>query len=353
MAKTPRSVLGSCMKKSVVSVLRIVAFRAIMLTPLLIILGVASHFLFLTNLPQLLYIQSIRNICFDCIEFSSANYVYKMRPGQCRLKNIEYDIIISSDANGFRNGIRASTYYDVAVIGDSFAQGVGVADDQTFSYLLESSYHYKTVNLAISSYATMRELYALDDYGRGAKYVIVQYCDNDFRENQASLALSQEDFKSQVETQWRDLAATYHQGKSLGYRKPLHDLGVMLIRHSYTSKSTWRSLGIRERPMEQEAAAFAQIVVRYRPLLEGKRLIIFEAALWGANSPKFAVTFGSELNKISWLSYKLLNTAHILNYQDYFFLDDHLKVIGHRKLAAALAQEINEWERMDPLINNH
>jgi hypothetical protein len=28
-------------------------------------------------------------------------------------------------------------------------------------------------------------------------------------------------------------------------------------------------------------------------------------------------------------------------------------VSGHRKLAAALAQKVNEWERIDPLINNH
>lgn len=323
------------------------------LLPLLSLLAVVLCFLFFSNLPQLLYSQSIRNIYFDCLEFSDANYVYKMKPGKCRVENFEYNTLVTSDSNGFRNAIRANDYYDVAVIGDSQAHGVGVADEQTFSNLLESTYHYKTVNLGIGSYATMRELEVLSEYGKDAKYVIVQYCDNDFAENKASIGLDKEKFKSEVKTQWSNLAANYRQGKSQGYRKPLHDLGVMLRDRSYSSKSTWRDLARNGRLIEQEASAFAQIIGRYRPLLEGKRLLVFEVSTGGANSPKFEAAFGSELSKIGWLSYRLLNTATILTYQDYFFLDGHTQALGHRKLAAALAQKINEWERMDPVIKSH
>ena len=138
--------------------LKRIIFRAITLIPLFSILCVVLYFVFLTNLPQTLYSTSIRNIYFDCMDFSSGLYVYKLKPGQCRVKNLEYDMVVSSDANGFRNGIRTTSDYDVAVIGDSFAHGVGVADDQTFSSVLESNYDYKTLNLAIGSYATMREL---------------------------------------------------------------------------------------------------------------------------------------------------------------------------------------------------
>ena len=332
--------------------LKRIIFRAITLIPLFSIIAGVLYFIFFTNLPQMWYSQSIRNIYFDCMEFSSSLYVYKLKPGQCRVKNLEYDFVVSSDANGFRNGIRTSNYYDIAVIGDSFAHGVGVADDQTFSSILESTYHYQTIDLAIGSYATMRELEVLGEYGKDAKYVVVQYCDNDYGENLASLRLSKEDFRSQVETAWRGLIATYHEGKAQGYRKPIQDLGVMLRDHSYMSKSAWRSSAKLGRPMEQEAAAFAQVLARYRPLLEGKRVIIFEAAMWGENSPKFAATFGSELSKIDWLKYKLLNTADILGYEDYFFLDDHITTRGHRKLADVLAREITQWESTDPIIKN-
>jgi hypothetical protein len=331
--------------------LKRVIFRAITLIPLFSILALALYFLFLTNLPQILYATSIRNIYFDCMEFSSGLYVYKLKPGQCRVKNLEYDIVLSSDANGFRNGIRASSDYDVAVIGDSFAHGVGVADDQTFSSILESNYHYQTINLAIGSYATMRELEVLGEYGKDAKYVVVQYCDNDYGENLASLKLSREDFRSAVEREWRGRITTYHEGKSLGYRKPIQDFAVMIGNHSYASKSIWRNQAKSSRPMEEEASAFAQVLARYRPLLEGKRVIVFEAAMWGENSPKFEATFGSELKKLGWLNHKLLNTADVLSYQDYFFLDDHITARGHRKLAAAIAQQISQWKSADPQLN--
>jgi hypothetical protein len=332
-------------------ILKRVVFRAITLIPLFSILALALYFLFLTNLPQILHATSIRNIYFDCMDFSSALYVYKLKPGPCRLKNIEYDIVFSSDANGFRNGIRTSSGYDVAVIGDSFAHGVGVADDQTFSSILESNYHYQTINLAIGSYATMRELEVLGEYGKDAKYVVVQYCDNDYGENLASLKLSREDFRSAVEREWRGRITTYHEGKSLGYRKPIQDFAVMIRNHSYTSKSAWRDQAKSGRPMEEEASAFAQVLARYRPVLEGKRVILFEAAMWGENSPKFAATFGSELSKIDWLNYRVLNTADILSYKDYFFLDDHITARGHQKLAAAIAQELSRWESADPLLD--
>jgi|GEM_PF-5500459 len=328
--------------------LKRIVFRAITLMPLISILGLLVYFVFFTNVPQLLYLHSIRNIYYDCMQFSSEEYVYKMKPGQCNLKNIEFDTILTHDAEGFRNQ-RTASGYDVATIGDSHAQGWGVTDDQTFSNLLESQFGYPTKNLGIASYGTMRELEVLDEYGKDAKYVILQYCDNDFGENSAALTLSKEDFRSQVEARWLNRIATYKQGKAMGYKKPLSDLGVMIRDRSYTSKSKWRKSAER-RNMEQEASVFGQIIERYRPLLEGKRLVVFESADSGLNSTRFAETFGSELRKLNWLSVRVIDTTKDLKLNDYYFLDGHPKPIGHRKLAAALAGEISQWERADPLL---
>ena len=333
------------------SVRKRVVFRLITLLPLLTIVTVVLWLFFLTNLPQLLYTQSIRNINFDCQESSTGYYVYKMKAGTCRAKNIEYDITMSFDTNGFRNGVRSTNHYDVAVIGDSHAQGAGVADDQNFSYLLESTYHYQTLNLGIGSYATMRELEALAAYGAHAKYVVVQYCDNDFAENEQSLRLSKEDFRALAEKQWNEIRNSYKAGKLRGYMAPLHDLAVMIRDRSYSAKSTWRRTLIEKRPIELEASTFGQIIERYRALLEGKRLIVIEIASYGANSPRFEASFGAELNKISGLQYRIINSAQILNYDDYFFLDGHMNSLGHQKLAAALSQEITVWESKSPLIN--
>lgn len=320
----------------------------IMLMPLGGIAAVSVYLFFFTNLPPLLYLYSIRNIYFDCMEFVQDDYVYKMKPGECKLSNIEFDTTMTHDADGFRN-LRQALTYDVVAIGDSHTHGWGVGDDQTFSSILASEFGYASRNLGIGSYATMRELEVLSQYGSNAKYVVIQYCNNDFGENLASLRLSKQEFRSEVESEWKARIRDYEQGKSLGYKKPIHDLAGRLASGSFESLSTWRR-SAAARNMEHEAAAFAQIIARYRQLLTGKKLIIFESADSGLNTPRFVETFASELNKIDWLRHRLLDTASILTFDDYYFLDGHPNQAGHRKLAARIANEIASWENTDRRI---
>jgi hypothetical protein len=137
----------------------------------------------------------------------------------------------------------------------------------------------------------------------------------------------------------------------MGYRKPLQGLAIMLRDGTYSSKASWRKR-VHARNIEQEAAYFAQILARYRSLLEGKRLIIFEASEWALNSPRFEQAFGAELSKVGWLSYRLINTSEILHQSDYFFLDDHTNKSGNQKLAAAIAGEISRWEGVSQVIEH-
>jgi lysophospholipase L1-like esterase len=318
------------------------AFYAIMLFPLAALVSGIIYIAWFTNVPPLLYLYSIRHIPFDCMDFGSETYVYKMKPGECRSSNIEYDTVMTHDMDGFRNNPPKS-HYDFVAIGDSHTEGWGVADDATFASLLESKFHYATRNLGIGSYATLRELEVLARYGNGAKYVLIQYCDNDFGENLAALKLGKEEFRAQVEAVWRDHISVYNQGKSRGWRKPVHDLAVMLVNGSYSSLSAWRRSG-EARGMEQEALAFAGIIARYRDALDGKRLIVFELAGHGHNSTRFASTFGAELRKIEWLRFKIVSSTAIVGFSDYYFLDGHLNPTGHHKMAAALASEIAAWE---------
>src|ERR1051325_11062522 len=106
-------------------------FYSMLLLPSILIAAAIIYLLYYTNLPQLLYEQSVRNIHFDCMEFADGEgYVYKMKPGECRLKNIEYDTVINHNASGYRVTTPAPTY-QVAVLGDSHAYGFGVTDEDT------------------------------------------------------------------------------------------------------------------------------------------------------------------------------------------------------------------------------
>jgi hypothetical protein len=320
------------------NVVRQVFFHAVAWTPLLLLV---IGLLFFTNLPQTIYTDSIRNIYFDCLAFVEDDYVYKAKPGPCRLQNVEFDTVIHHNSDGFRNS-EALPDYQIAVLGDSMAHGWGVRDDQTFSYLLGSQYHYPALNLAIGSYATKRELDAFSKYGRQAKFVVIQYCDNDFSENVASITLGNDDFKTDVRNFWQSYITRYEEVKAIGYRQALTDVAQKLVNLDFLSKAAWRR-EVEKRDMEREAAAFAEIIDRYRSALEGRRLIVLEASPWGLNSPRFAATFAAGLDKKSWLKYRIMNTKEILDYADHYFLDGHLNPIGHSKLAAAIAAEIARW----------
>jgi hypothetical protein len=328
--------------------MKLFIFRALMLAPLALLVGAALYFVFFTNVPQLLYIQSIRNIPFDCMRLVDADYVYVMQPGPCRLANIEFDTTQTHDADGFRNS-PAEAQPDVAVIGDSHAYGWGVGDAQTFSHRLSAVYGYRTRNLAIPSYATARELAVLKAHGDGATYVVLQYCDNDAAENEASLVLSSVGMHAMIAAEWKHLVDSYAEGKAQGLRKPLTDLAAMLKDGAFTTRVPWRpSAPVRD--MDAEASVFARLIARYRPVLEGRRLIVFESVNFGFNTPQFAVAFGRALRELGWLDVRVLDSSAIVDPGDYYVLDDHLRPSGHVKLAAAIAAQIAAWEKAAPRL---
>ena len=75
------------------------------------------------------------------------------------------------------------------VLGDSFAMGWGVDQDASFPEILEKELDYKVLNLSVSSYGTAREITLLNRAAeRGvdvthARFILIQYCDNDTPEN--------------------------------------------------------------------------------------------------------------------------------------------------------------------------
>jgi hypothetical protein len=323
-------------------------FHAAALLPLALIVAAPLHFFF-TNLPQRLYIASIRNIPFECMRSLDTGYVYGMKPGPCRLKNIEYDVVLTHDADGFRNP-RAEPDPQVAVIGDSHAHGFGVRDHETFADRLEAVHGYRARNLGVTSLATLRELEILAAHGKGAKYVVLQYCDNDAGENKASLWLSRGVFRSMVDLEWHKVMASYAEGKAAGLRKPLTDLAVMLKDGDFASKPAWRAQQIAGRDLAEEASAFVDILALYRPVLEGRRLIVFESSGWGFNAPGLPAAFGAALKRLPWLDVHIIDSSKLLTSGDYYFLDDHLNAKGHAKLATAVAAEIAGWEKAAPLV---
>jgi hypothetical protein len=80
---------------------------------------------------------------------------------------------------------------NLILVGDSFAQGQGVADSESFAWILANKSNLNIINLGVLGFAPDQELISLQDYLDAhptlpVRDVVVLVCDNDFDEIQVS-----------------------------------------------------------------------------------------------------------------------------------------------------------------------
>jgi lysophospholipase L1-like esterase len=111
---------------------------------------------------------------------------YTLRPGQFTFANREFRTEYRVNSLGVRDDEDSLHGPDIVVLGDSYAMGWGVEQDETFPKVLGRKLGKKVLNAAVSSYGGSRELMLLDrvDLAR-AKTLVIQHCGNDFDEEQA------------------------------------------------------------------------------------------------------------------------------------------------------------------------
>lgn len=106
------------------------------------------------------------------------------------------NFVISTDAKGYRlthptTKPTVSTLPTLALVGDSFVQGVGVNDNETFAWILSGETSYNVVNLGVAGYGSDQELVKLEEFfaaepERKIAHVITIVFDNDFTDVQRS-----------------------------------------------------------------------------------------------------------------------------------------------------------------------
>lgn len=319
-------------------------FHGILWLPLIGLLGLLYHFIFLTSAPQEAYLNYFRNLNFDCFQMVDKGFVYNLKPGQCQLNNIEYRTTEHIDLHGFRNPDESFYSAPTVLIGDSHAFGLAVKDEDTLSRQLTDHYGIKTLNLSILTYATYRELETLRLYAPQAKNVILQYCDNDYDENQFYIDHSAHNYREAEDYVRGNITGAidgYHATKAAGLMGALRGTAQMLQTHSYWDLKAKMANTINRDSLHAEASAFARTLATHHDVLKGKHIVVFESSSYGYNSPNFKVIFEAELHKqLPDLDVTVLNTTHIVNKRDYFFFDDHPRPSAYVKFAKALAKEL-------------
>lgn len=299
-----------------------------------------------------IYVRELRNtiqIMPECAQYDS--YVsYTLRPGRCRFRNLEFDTSYEINSAGLRDDETSLTAPEVVVLGDSFAMGWGVEQHETIPQLIEEETGLRTLNAAVSSFGTAREIRMLERVDlRAAKYLFIQYTENDVDENRA-LAIDGELQTISPKDRARVISelsqnAEYFLGRyslaALYYS--WHYLSGDKMFSEDTSPDVEREIaGSRL----SEEALFVNAIRSAKVDLSDLVVIVFELSSHNQNDSEFVDKLRDFLavhsDDIGYVrEIRVLDVSPVLSDDHYFVLDDHINRDGHRVVAEALLESIH------------
>ena len=253
----------------------------------------------------------------DCVEYDN-DLIFKPRHGSCRFNNTEFKTELNfSDKGRVHNTnikLNNKEIKCIAVLGDSHAMGWGVNDDETFSYILEKKIKRPVYNLAVSGYATNREIMRLQKSNLIDKIdtVIIQYCNNDYQEN---IYFSENQSRNNYSKFEKMHSNNFSFFKRL--RKGVRYAVTVPLKYS-EKKLDWK----------EEEDSFLKILNNYNFLKTKKIIVIY-----------------SNGHEIYYDNFRLNNNTDIKNVyfidvdyekKDFFLIDGHLNKQGHIKVADRL-----------------
>ena len=266
---------------------------------------------------------------------------YRLRPGRWPARGREYDTELEIDSAGLRDDERSLTAPDLIVLGDSYAMGWGVAQQESFAQQLEQLTGLTVLDAGIPSYGTARELLLLEQLDRSRlRAVIVQYFSNDYPENAAYLAegaarvtMSAEEFEANAEAHRERLVY-----RPFDYLRACFD----------TDRFAWELEGTTP----DSRARTCLLVLHASQALRDVPIVLVEIGAWGEEPDLVSGAIETALQtNAAWTKLRehmvVLRLAGLLTPQDFFVLDPHLRASGHAKIARALAQVLAERGLLD------
>jgi hypothetical protein len=292
--------------------------------------------------------------------------LYTLRPGSCVFNTREFSSRYFVNREGFRDSEEAVKHPEIAVLGDSFAMGWGVQQDETYAHLLAQGLGKRTINLGVSSYGTVRELLTLKRIDiSNLKLIVLQYSYNDFDENEA-FARNGNDYTPSSKEKYLELCRGENPA-SRGYYPFKHALGIyrpllsgirqLLFDEESISRTSGGDLGRKDAEKDipkdvayrKEAASLLNAIVHLMPReLQRIPIVMFEAGGWGQYRPEFLQAVEAQLAADASLPTFLkehliaLDLSKTLSPEDNYVLDEHYNKGGHEKIAEELDRLIRE-----------
>lgn len=300
-----------------------------------------SNFEPLLSIQKRYYFGGDRNVwqyLRDCVEVDQY-MIYIPKNGNCKFENIEFETVLSFDSSGRSNNFPFDpNLKSIAVLGDSHAMGWGVNNNETFSAQLQNLTGRRVYNLAVSSYATERELNYLEKMNVLSEVdtIIIQYCDNDLKANliypiNRNIGLDRylEASDSYLANKKNSLIINFIPGLTAiipqnikNFIKPYLGLKISEI----------ENLNISEHRRNLE-----RVLIEFSDILKNKRVIVFFIS--GGNRVKSpGLKWNGTFNKNN-LNVNFIDLGIKDNY--FYSLDDHLTSYGHLAIAKELLKFIN------------
>lgn len=272
------------------------------------------------------------------------NLFYTLKSGSFEFNNREFNTQYRVNSLGLRDDELSLNEPKIVVIGDSYAMGWGVKQEETFSELLQSSKKETVLNAGISSYGTVREMETLKRIDLSqVEYLIIQYCMNDESENKAyyernnQLNISSKHAYHQTVKLYEENVNYYplkHTSKLLNALI----LGNHIdnpIEHPKDSSDLIQTMNSTSL---NDAQLFLNVLMNSSRIDSIPNIIVTHLDYFPPSQFFDHLREQLQLKKYKRLANKLilLDLTEYLNMHDFFALDHHLNAKGHVKVFEAL-----------------
>jgi len=270
---------------------------------------------------------------------------YTLKPGSYVFSGKEFSNVYYVNSVGVRDDEASLNYPQIIVTGDSVAMGWGVNQEQTYTQLIEKKFGVNVLNAAVSSYGTAREMMMLTRVQTDKlKYLIVQYCDNDYGENK-QFYLGNNVLHTMTEEKYNHYTDLYNKSKDYFLGKYLLMKIKKRIREFKTTNQAEASY-----QLDKDEVGFFLNALIYGPVdLNGVQIIAFVV---NGRNPADNIDFTRMLKeRISTKNLPpfvknmiVLDTSVILKQNHFYVLDAHPNQSGHEVIANAIIKAMEKTE---------
>ncbi len=332
---------------------------------LFFILGESTTVLFLNNpsyIPKSLYssyadyydffdsrlIQYEKN---QMVYDSSLFYRFKAN-NNFNFSNREFNNNYSINSFGLRDDEKSLKSPVIICLGDSYSMGWGVEQGKSYAQQIEKKAGLVVLNAGISSYGTARELKLLQLLDTsGVKFIIIQYCLNDYTENKMSVE-NHFNLNTSSKNSFDSVQQSYRRGRYYFPGKHFLSIGQLFLKKCVNNYwPIFKVRTIRETSVEDvrvHASVFIDNLYHSGISFNKVHVIVIFLDSYAHLQNPFLAEAGQLSNTAPYKS-KFDNRLHfiemgdVLNKDDYYLLDLHLKESGHKKIADKIWDEIRKY----------